>query len=160
MEFVKRTREINRGVNEVAAKYGGVLTPELLIREAKPTTSPLHDVFVWDDHRAGHLYRIKQARDILKAYSFRRNAGPNDPPPNKFYLLQTEDEGPRKYVRSTEVFKDKELTRRAAIEAFNKFQASVKMLEPFPMYFQNLLDAIHLECHKVKLGEARSAAAQ
>jgi len=44
----------------------GRLTPPLVVDEAKKENSPLHDLFEWDDEKAGHAYRLKQARDLIR----------------------------------------------------------------------------------------------
>jgi hypothetical protein len=45
----------------------GSFTPEQIIEVAKPKSSPIHKYFEWDDKRAAHLYRLKQARQIIQA---------------------------------------------------------------------------------------------
>lgn len=44
----------------------GRLDPEIVIEEATPEESPLHGSFEWDDSRAGDLYRLVQARILIK----------------------------------------------------------------------------------------------
>lgn len=44
----------------------GRLTPPLVVASAKKKSSPLHDLFEWDDEKAGHAYRLKQARDLIR----------------------------------------------------------------------------------------------
>jgi hypothetical protein len=41
------------------------LTAERLLEEASKKSSPLHDLFEWDDSEAGHLYRLQQARVVI-----------------------------------------------------------------------------------------------
>jgi hypothetical protein len=42
------------------------LTPELVVEAAKPKASPLHDRFEWDNKKAGHEFRLIQARTLLR----------------------------------------------------------------------------------------------
>lgn len=44
----------------------GELTAEGLVADAASPKHPLHDHFEWDDSRAGHLYRVEQARQLLR----------------------------------------------------------------------------------------------
>jgi hypothetical protein len=44
----------------------GKLTPEQVVAEAADSSSPLHDKFEWDDAVAGHLYRLEQARGLIR----------------------------------------------------------------------------------------------
>jgi hypothetical protein len=43
----------------------GTITPELLVKEAKRSKSPLHPIFEWDDTKAAYNYRLQQARVLL-----------------------------------------------------------------------------------------------
>jgi hypothetical protein len=43
----------------------GKLTPEIVLDEARPLNSPLHDRFEWDDTRAAEAHRINQARNLI-----------------------------------------------------------------------------------------------
>ncbi len=44
----------------------GFITPDMLIKEAKKKTSPLHNCFTWDDKKAGKLRRLDEARYLLR----------------------------------------------------------------------------------------------
>lgn len=48
------------------AKEHGQLTPEIVIDYAKPQESPLHQFFQWDDSKAAELYRLEQARGLIR----------------------------------------------------------------------------------------------
>lgn len=45
----------------------GMLTSGRIIQEAQSEGSPLHPYFEWDDSVAGHLYRIEQAKGMIRA---------------------------------------------------------------------------------------------
>ena len=42
------------------------LTPHSVVIEARSKKSPLHDCFEWDDSKAGHAYRLYQARALIR----------------------------------------------------------------------------------------------
>jgi hypothetical protein len=42
-----------------------ILTAEKLVENAEDENSPLHPLFQWDNDKAGHLYRLTQARNII-----------------------------------------------------------------------------------------------
>ena len=54
---------------ELAALYSakGILLPEDVIEAAKPKTSPLHNLFDWDNKSAAHKYRVEQARALIRS---------------------------------------------------------------------------------------------
>jgi hypothetical protein len=43
----------------------GQITPELIVKEAEKNKSILHNIFEWDDAKAGYNYRLQQARILL-----------------------------------------------------------------------------------------------
>ena len=49
------------------ARTGGSLTPELLLREGRRESSPLHPCFTWDDAVAGNKYRLWEARHLFRS---------------------------------------------------------------------------------------------
>jgi hypothetical protein len=48
------------------AQEHGQLTPEIVIDYASPQDSPLHKFFQWDDSKAAELYRLEQARGLIR----------------------------------------------------------------------------------------------
>ena len=48
------------------AQEHGQLTPEIVIDYASPQNSPLHKFFQWDDSKAAELYRLEQARGLIR----------------------------------------------------------------------------------------------
>jgi len=44
----------------------GRITPDAVVRQATDPESPLHRYFEWDDQKAGHSYRIDQARRLIR----------------------------------------------------------------------------------------------
>lgn len=43
----------------------GRLTPDVVVREARNPKSDLHDQFEWNDKKAGHQWRLEQARRLI-----------------------------------------------------------------------------------------------
>jgi hypothetical protein len=63
--------ELRRLINT----QGGVIEPEDVVRSARPKRSPLHKSFEWDDAVAGPLYRLDQARALLRKVTVERVVG-------------------------------------------------------------------------------------
>lgn len=61
----KKTEAIRRELERIAKANGGVLYPEKVVEAARPSTSPLHSRFEWDDSEAACQYRIWQARQLI-----------------------------------------------------------------------------------------------
>lgn len=51
-------------LSRIQSVYGKI-TPEVIVREASDKSSPLHSYFEWDDEKAGHRWRVQQARILL-----------------------------------------------------------------------------------------------
>lgn len=45
----------------------GVLTPELVVNEARPADHPLHSRFEWNDAIAGEAHRRAQAQELIRS---------------------------------------------------------------------------------------------
>jgi len=58
---------IHGEIERVREKHGGEVTPELIVKAARRRGSALHGEFVWDDQEASALYRLAQARYVLRA---------------------------------------------------------------------------------------------
>jgi hypothetical protein len=56
--------DIHAEINRIYQEHNGI-TPSLLVEEAKNPESVLHHLFEWDDEKAGHAYRLDQARQII-----------------------------------------------------------------------------------------------
>ena len=48
-------------------KKRGILTPEVVVKEASRKTSKIHGCFEWDDAKAANAHRIDQARYMLRS---------------------------------------------------------------------------------------------
>jgi len=45
----------------------GYLTPQVIVDDARPADSQLHDRFEWDDAVAAEQYRLSQARELVRS---------------------------------------------------------------------------------------------
>ena len=45
----------------------GELSPPVVVDEARPVDSPLHERFEWDDEVAGEAYRLVQAAELIRS---------------------------------------------------------------------------------------------
>jgi hypothetical protein len=59
---------IEQELEFLAAKNGGVVRPIDVVEFAKDPAAKLHEKFEWDDSKAGHEWRLQQARVVLNVY--------------------------------------------------------------------------------------------
>jgi hypothetical protein len=45
----------------------GILTPDIVVNEARPADSPLHNRFEWDDSIAAEAHRRAQAQELIRS---------------------------------------------------------------------------------------------
>lgn len=60
------TSEIKSYIQRLADQSGGIITPEILVADAKRKDSPLHSLFEWDAKKAAEAHWLATARDILR----------------------------------------------------------------------------------------------
>ena len=59
------SRVAKKRIATIYEKAGSKIDPEIVLSDAKKPTSPLHKYFEWDNEKAGHLYRLTQARELI-----------------------------------------------------------------------------------------------
>jgi hypothetical protein len=52
-------------MEKLAKRHNKEITPKILVEEAENELSPFHDLFEWDDNKAGRAWRIQQARLLI-----------------------------------------------------------------------------------------------
>lgn len=107
---------------------GGRLTTRVVVDAARPTVSPLHPLFEWDDLRAAELYREDQARYVLSCIRIvEPSTDPSDAPRTiHAYVSLVEDidgEKQRAYVPVARVFSDVALLQQAIERAAAELRA-------------------------------------
>lgn len=60
-----KPQAVGECIEKLKAK-NGFITPEMLVKDAKKKSSPLHGCFTWDDKEAGKLRRLDEARYLLR----------------------------------------------------------------------------------------------
>jgi len=67
------------------------LTPQLVVEVATDPAHPLHDRLEWDDTKAGHQYRIHQARELIRVVKVTEVSGQGLSQVRAFVSVQRED---------------------------------------------------------------------
>lgn len=82
------------------------IDPEDVVAFASDPETALHSRFEWDDEKAGHLYRLEQARHILRVYVTIVDDGGNKAPMRMFAVLREQDGGSSGYRTTEDVLGD------------------------------------------------------
>jgi hypothetical protein len=98
----------------------GRLTPEAVVQAAAEPSNPMHSSFEWDDTKAGHQFRLVQARTLIRAVHFVEVDG------RKETIIHVPDEvsvhGRGEYLPATTIAQDVDLYDRARAQADLKLQ--------------------------------------
>jgi hypothetical protein len=113
----------------------GVLTPRLIVEDARPETSPIHNHFEWDNAVAAEAYRLEQARDLVRSVrvSYTAPSG-REEKTRAFVNLQREGAPSRDYTPVEEVAADpvlQALALREAERAWRELYERYKHLDEF-----------------------------
>ena len=65
MKIVRIIEKIKIACEDIENR-DGIITPQALVEEARPISSPIHNQFNWDDEEAAEQYRLWQARELIK----------------------------------------------------------------------------------------------
>lgn len=125
-------------LKRIASENDGVLTAEAVVEAASDESNPLHDSFCWDNSEAAHLYRLHQARNLIRV-SVTMLDVPNAMPQRVFVSLTPDREVEGGGYRAlTAVMSDAEMRAQllmdaqAEMEVFErKYNALVELAEVF-----------------------------
>ena len=59
-------KNVDEVLRDLIKRNGGSITPEIVLREAKKSKSPLHSHFNWDDGDAANRWRLSQASELIR----------------------------------------------------------------------------------------------
>lgn len=69
-----RRQDVIAAISALENRHGQ-LTPDIVLDAAIDPQSPLHSWFEWNDERAGHAYRIDQARSLIRSVRYEVTVG-------------------------------------------------------------------------------------
>lgn len=124
----RRIMKINRRadfIEELKRRNGGLITPELLVKHSKPKTSPTHNDFEWDDTKAGHNYRLWQARKIISVFvtMVQSDSGPVS---TRAYVSLSTDRVRGGYRSIGEILDNESLRNQLLVDALSELRAIQK----------------------------------
>lgn len=112
-------------LNKITEKNGGSLLPEAVVKSAKSSRSPLHSVFQWDDDVAANLYRVDQARHLIRSIEVTYAELP-EAPVRAFHVQRIEEEDGSErnaYWRTEEILDDDDARVDLLARAMSELQS-------------------------------------
>ena len=117
----------------------GTLTAHIIVEVAAEEDHPLHNRFEWDDEKAGHAYRLQQARQLIRVVREKfidRSGAPTDV--RTFHAIPRGDDQQMAYEPIDEILENEFATKlllqsmerewrtlRRRYEKFEEFMALV-----------------------------------
>lgn len=65
-----RRGDLRVALQKLSTKRGGKVTPDELVKEARNPKSVFHREFTWDNTKAGHLWRLQEARELIDSVTY------------------------------------------------------------------------------------------
>ena len=134
--------EVILEIERIRQNSGGTLNPAVIVREAEPPASILHNYFEWDDTKAAHEYRLEQARKLIRICVRYIPDGPDEPV--RAYVSLQDDRGTNGYRSITDVMSDERLREKLLAEAkrdMNLFRQKYAVLRELAQVFE-AMDAV------------------
>ena len=121
----------------------GKLSAEAVLEDAKNPNSPLNGYFDWDDSEAARLYRLQQARGLIRSvvaiYRTSADSGPKSV--RAFVSVRSGDDAKPSYISTAVALSDDEMrarTLRKAWEEAQRFRQRYADLTEFAGLFASL----------------------
>ncbi len=116
--------DIYRRELERIRKVRGELTAPIIVQEATNPKSPIHECFEWDDPKAAHAYRIKQANDLCRFILVEVPAGKqNEGAFALYYAVPSKNSPQHRYVTLDEAAGDEEMESYVVAQALARLRA-------------------------------------
>ncbi len=100
----------------------GVLQPAVIVDEARPKGSPLHNAFDWDDRKAADAHRMNQARQLIRVAVRVIPAISNSPVREYVSISNLRKTGTGSYLAVVDVVSDEERYAQALADAIKTLQ--------------------------------------
>lgn len=131
-----KTQRIASELRRIAKSNGGLLLPQSVVESARPTSSPLHSRFQWDDSVAAENYRIWQARQLIRVVveHIKGVAAPTE----VFVSLSPDRNEGRGYRVTTEVLSDEQMRGvmlQDALDELEVFKLKYRRLRELAVVF-------------------------
>ena len=120
---MKKLKTVREELLYLNKKYKRLVNPHEVVAYAENPETKLHPKFEWDDGKAGHEYRIWQARQIISLELIViENSGASSGPVRLFVSLKDDRNKEGGYRLVTDVLNDVDMRSRLVSEALADFE--------------------------------------
>jgi len=61
------SKELAAALQRHADSHGGIINPDVVVREATNPAHELHGEYIWDDAKAAHIQRVEHTRSLIRS---------------------------------------------------------------------------------------------
>ena len=120
----------------------GLLTPKVVVNEARSPSHPLHDRFEWDDSVAGEKYREQQAAELIRSVKVVwRDKEPGTAPVRAFVHMERADGNT--YVPIEQVAQDDISTAILLRQAEREWKQMLRRYEGLAGFLEMIRGDVH-----------------
>ena len=136
---------------EKIEKEKGEITSQTVLDEARPESSPIHELFEWDDTVAAEKYRLNTASSIIRCLAIEVEDKDKKPIKCKAFVNVSKESGVTakgKFINVSSAMENedtRDIVIKRALNELRAFQNKYKSLVEFAGLFEeidNLLDKI------------------
>jgi hypothetical protein len=113
--MIKETPAIRKRINQLYRKSRGVLTPDMVIEDARSRTSPLHGLFEWSENKAAYQHWLDTAREIISCVRVVINTSTRDVEVHRYIHIGGQTPG---YNEITKIRSERELAMETLKQEF------------------------------------------
>jgi len=122
----------------------GGLTPENIIKAARPKKSPLHAAFEWNDGKAAEQYRLQQARNIINNVEVVIISDGEERNIPVYEIVTIPDQGRRYKHIETLTFNEIEQVKQTTLATLKNLTLKLKIYKEFDKVQKHLQEAIEV----------------
>jgi hypothetical protein len=117
-----KAQDVGERIEQIRTVNAGVVTPELLVDDARGEESPLHPCFEWNDATAAEKYRLDQARLVLRSITV-SITDDRRVPVRAFVAIERDAEEGRVYTSIRDAMQDEAMREQVLGNAVREMQS-------------------------------------
>lgn len=135
---------VGERIDELASQNNGLVTPKVIVDDARPEQSLLHPAFEWNDIIAAEKFREDQARHIIRSVTVKYEESPDQQNPIRAFVNVISEES-RGYINIATAMSQEHLKNQVLTRAWKELQDWKKRyseLSEFSKLFQAIEESV------------------
>lgn len=146
-------QNVGERLEKLTEENDGILTPQIIVNDARPVDSELHPAFEWNDNVAAEKYREDQARYLVRQIVVVSEEVDNKQPIRAFVSVAKEDAG-NVYIPIQVAMENSQTREQVLRKAWLELQSWHNRYYDL-MEFSKLFSAIETVKEDIKIAECK-----